>query len=62
MDSVFDDGSKTWATVTNKLYAQTAPCLILQDVVNPGKVSSASDGNDLCAIKLSRRVSATAQS
>ena len=45
MDSVFDDGSKTWATVTNKLYAQTAPCLILQDVVNPGKVSSASDGN-----------------
>ena len=48
MDSVFDDGSKTWATVTNKLYAQTAPCLILQDVVNPGKVSAASDGSDLC--------------
>ena len=47
MDSVFDDGSKTWASVTNKLYAQTAPCLILQDVVNPGKVSSASDGNDM---------------
>ena len=47
MDSVFDDGSKTWATVTNKLYAQTASCLILQDVVNPGKVSSASDGNDM---------------
>ena len=35
MDSVFDDGSKTWASVTNKLYAQTAPCLILQDVVIP---------------------------
>jgi hypothetical protein len=47
MDSVFDDGSKTWATVTNKLYAQTSPCLILQDVVNPGKVSAASDGNDM---------------
>ena len=45
MDSVFDDGSKTWASVTNKLYAQTAPCLILQDVVNPGKVSNAMDGN-----------------
>ena len=47
MDSVFDDGSKTWASVTNKLYAQTSPCLILQDVVNPGKVSAASDGNDM---------------
>ena len=45
MDSVFDDGSKTWASVTNKLYAQTSPCLILQDVVNPGKVSNAMDGN-----------------
>ena len=47
MDSVFDDGSKTWASVTNKLYAQTSPCLILQDVVNPGKVSNAMDGNDM---------------
>jgi len=45
MQSVFDDGSKTWASVTNKLYAKTEPCLILQDVVNPGKVSNALDGN-----------------
>ncbi|KAH8076438.1 hypothetical protein JL721_439 [Aureococcus anophagefferens] len=49
----FDDGSAMWAKSTNKLYAVTDPCLIVQDVVNPTAfVGARADGNALRPVEL----------
>ncbi|KAK7248846.1 hypothetical protein SO694_00042152 [Aureococcus anophagefferens] len=49
----FDDGSAMWAKSTNKLYAVTDPCLIVQDVVNPKAfVGARADGNALRPVEL----------